>query len=240
MSELTREQIEETTRDLLSLFGVQNPRDIESRKRIIAIRKLALAALERGMEKNDSCPCAHTTPCRNNCTCVNPLSSAGCARCCSYGSDEQQQKNAERIAAALERGMEKNDSCPCAHTTPCRNNCTCVNPLSSAGCARCCSYGSDEQQQKNAERIAAALERGVWVSVSERLTDQTEVYITAFGNKGVWLSVFNIDKQRWFPCVAYDPTVTHWMPLPAAPVSYDELEFTTDQPISPATPQTDK
>jgi hypothetical protein len=34
--------------------------------------------------------------------------------------------------------------------------------------------------------------------------------------------VFNIDKQRWFPCVAYDPTVTHWMPLPAAPVSYDE------------------
>jgi hypothetical protein len=128
MSELTREQIEETTRDLLSLFGVQNPRDIESRKRIIAIRKLALAALERG----------------------------------------------------------------------------------------------------------------VWVSVSERLPDQTEVYITAFGNKGVWLSVFNIDKQRWFPCVAYDPTVTHWMPLPAAPVSYDELEFTTDQPISPATPQTDK
>jgi hypothetical protein len=184
MSELTREQIEETTRDLLSLFGVQNPRDIESRKRIIAIRKLALAALERGMEKNDSCPCAHTTPCRNNCTCVNPLSSAGCARCCSYGSDEQQQKNAERIAAALERG--------------------------------------------------------VWVPVSERLPDQTEVYITAFGNKGVWLSVFNIDKQRWFPCVAYDPTVTHWMPLPAAPVSYDELEFTTDQPISPATPQTDK
>jgi hypothetical protein len=87
MSELTREQIEETTRDLLSLFGVQNPRDIESRKRIIAIRKLALAALERG----------------------------------------------------------------------------------------------------------------VWVSVSERLPDQTEVYITAFGNKGVWLSVFNIDKQRWFP-----------------------------------------
>jgi hypothetical protein len=69
---------------------------------------------------------------------------------------------------------------------------------------------------------AAALERGVWVPVSERLPDQTEVYITAFGNKGVWLSVFNIDKQRWFPCVAYDPTVTHWMPLPAAPVSYDE------------------
>jgi hypothetical protein len=119
MSELTREQIEETTRDLLSLFGVQNPRDIESRKRIIAIRKLALAALERGVW---------------------------------VPRDELETLQLIADSAIKTRSRDVQD----------------------------------------------------WIQDMERVKDKADG----------WLS--------------------------AAPVSYDELEFTTDQPISPATPQTDK
>lgn len=56
--------------------------------------------------RNDSCPCAHTTPCHDRCTCVNPISSSGCRRCCSYGSDEQQRAAAERLAALEVRAQE--------------------------------------------------------------------------------------------------------------------------------------
>lgn len=45
--------------------------------------------------------------------------------------------------------------CPCLYTTPCKDNCTCVNWTSSAGCARCCTYGSLEQRTKSAERLAS-------------------------------------------------------------------------------------
>lgn len=47
--------------------------------------------------------------------------------------------------------------CPCLHTEPCRPSCTCVRPESSAGCLRCCSYGSAEQQADAARRIAFAV-----------------------------------------------------------------------------------
>lgn len=46
-------------------------------------------------------------------------------------------------------------SCPCVHTTPCHERCTCVTPLSSSGCWRCCSYGSPEQQRAKAEMLAS-------------------------------------------------------------------------------------
>ena len=45
-------------------------------------------------------------------------------------------------------------SCPCAYTTPCHERCTCINPLSSSGCRRCCMYGSVEQRTAMAERLA--------------------------------------------------------------------------------------
>lgn len=48
-----------------------------------------------------------------------------------------------------------NDSCPCAHTVPCHERCTCVNPTSSFGCQRCCSYGSKEQQHVAAEHLVS-------------------------------------------------------------------------------------
>lgn len=47
--------------------------------------------------------------------------------------------------------------CPCQHMTPCHPTCTCVVPVSSRGCQRCCTYGSPAQQRQQAERIAALL-----------------------------------------------------------------------------------
>jgi hypothetical protein len=46
-------------------------------------------------------------------------------------------------------------ACPCLHIEPCDPYCTCRNPYSSRGCARCCSYGSPEQQRAAAERLTA-------------------------------------------------------------------------------------
>jgi hypothetical protein len=47
------------------------------------------------------------------------------------------------------------NGCPCLHTTPCHPRCTCVQPYSSHGCARCCRYGSAEQRRERAEALAA-------------------------------------------------------------------------------------
>ncbi len=49
-------------------------------------------------------------------------------------------------------------SCPCRYTTPCHLRCTCVLPISSWGCLRCCSHGSHEQRVAKAERLAAAID----------------------------------------------------------------------------------
>jgi len=45
------------------------------------------------------------------------------------------------------------DACPCVYGDPCHENCTCVQPYSSRGCDRCCSYGSDEQRAAKAKRL---------------------------------------------------------------------------------------
>jgi len=57
-------------------------------------------------ELNRSCPCTYGNPCRENCTCVVPTSSMGCARCCSYGSREQRQQKAAFLIEMLELGIE--------------------------------------------------------------------------------------------------------------------------------------
>jgi hypothetical protein len=49
-------------------------------------------------------------------------------------------------------------ACPCLHTTPCHDRCTCVTPLSSSGCRRCCTYGSAEQRSARARRLAALID----------------------------------------------------------------------------------
>lgn len=56
-----------------------------------------------------------------------------------------------RIAAALTQPDDR--GCPCLYTTPCDPRCTCVDRYSSAGCRRCCRYGSLEQRQAQAAAL---------------------------------------------------------------------------------------
>ena len=57
-----------------------------------------------------ACPCLHTTPCHDRCTCVMPFSSSGCLRCCTYGSAEQQSAKARRLAALIDGGASSRDA----------------------------------------------------------------------------------------------------------------------------------
>lgn len=67
-------------------------------------RDVAKAICQRfGVRKNKACPCKHTEPCQDDCTCVNALSSKGCLRCCTYGNKEQQLKTAQRLVAFIDR-----------------------------------------------------------------------------------------------------------------------------------------
>ena len=45
-------------------------------------------------------------------------------------------------------------TCPCHYTTPCHEQCACVNEFSSSACRCCAGYGSLEQRKKTAERLA--------------------------------------------------------------------------------------
>jgi hypothetical protein len=99
-----------------------------------------------------------------------------CASCGKETSEEtpkaerQHHANCKLVAAlaAIDRYREPQSAavreerraCPCLHTTPCHPRCTCVSPVSSSGCRRCCSYGSPDQQRTMAEELVARLEPG--------------------------------------------------------------------------------
>ena len=55
-------------------------------------------------------------------------------------------------------------SCPCHWIEPCHKTCTCAMPWMSGGCRRCCTFGSDEQKRKRAQRIADYLDAEVKAS----------------------------------------------------------------------------
>ena len=59
------------------------------------------------LSNRSSCPCLHVTPCHERCTCVNPVSSSGCRRCCTYGSAEQRAAMAKRLADFIDRGWAR-------------------------------------------------------------------------------------------------------------------------------------
>ena len=54
-------------------------------------------------EKVKACPCLHTAPCSERCTCTNGGSSVGCQRCCTYGSPEQQAAKAEFLVSLFDK-----------------------------------------------------------------------------------------------------------------------------------------
>lgn len=64
----------------------------------------------------------------------------------------------ERVATYVDASLNALKACPCLHTSPCHPDCTCVDPFSSRGCARCCSYGSIEQQAVKADFLARVLD----------------------------------------------------------------------------------
>jgi len=69
----------------------------------LTVMRNEIEELERSIHQ--ACPCLHTTPCSENCTCVNGFSSHGCRRCCSYGSQEQ-QKNAAIYLVQQEKELQ--------------------------------------------------------------------------------------------------------------------------------------
>lgn len=77
--------------------------------------------------------------------------------CPGSGKSMAEQIAARKAEEAQASLQDPHGGCPCLHTTPCDPQCTCVHPYMSAGCRRCASYGSPEQQKAAAEHIAAAL-----------------------------------------------------------------------------------
>lgn len=125
--EALRRHVEDTERDLPEYVAttVRSPAPIDPRRREEIIRQkfrdatwsgsdlrqllehydvlldtLAAERAARLVAEHRGCPCLHTAPCDPRCTCVNPASSRGCRRCCSYGSPQQQAARAEHLVAA--------------------------------------------------------------------------------------------------------------------------------------------
>lgn len=63
----------------------------------------------KGCGRSETCPCAfpEIEPCMEDCSCADQFMSAGCARCCSYGSREQRLSNARRLVRILEKGLKR-------------------------------------------------------------------------------------------------------------------------------------
>ena len=59
-------------------------------------------------ERSLGCPCLYVEPCHRMCTCVTPVYSYGCDRCCRYGSLEQQTAMAAYLAEVIDtkRGLK--------------------------------------------------------------------------------------------------------------------------------------
>jgi hypothetical protein len=86
-----------------------------------AVRALLTArAVAPQEEERQGCPCLYTTPCQPECTCVSQASSAGCQRCCRYGSPEQQKAMAEHLAVAAPHYEEDNhhNALACPYCNP--------------------------------------------------------------------------------------------------------------------------
>jgi hypothetical protein len=67
-------------------------------------------------------------------------------------------RQAELLKTTLLEDAEDDRGCPCLLTTPCHSQCTCAHPGMSAGCRRCCRYGSVEQRKAMAEHLATILD----------------------------------------------------------------------------------
>lgn len=86
-------------------------------------------------------------------------------------------------------------ACPCLYTVPCHDRCTCVTPLSSSGCRRCCTYGSTEQRAAMAVTLAAFIDRG-WERRSEAKPTESERVLAATARSGFRRDELAIDHAH--------------------------------------------
>ena len=113
MTPPSRKTVEEAAKIIIPCFptAAGNYGPLLTRNQAVLIQRLseavalALDAARAEQRERDAqaCPCLHIAPCQLRCTCVDPFSSSGCRRCCTYGSKEQRRRAAEHIAAALRR-----------------------------------------------------------------------------------------------------------------------------------------
>lgn len=80
--------------------------------------------------------------------------------------------------------MEKN-GCPCLHTKPCGDSCTCANPVMSMGCRRCAKYGSKEQKKQAAEQLANIIDTGT-VFTDMELKYILDILLKDYDNIGIY------------------------------------------------------
>ena len=82
-------------------------------------------------------------------------SCSSCGRMDTVRSDEGEcLPNCVEAVAVRELLAELGQGCPCLYVEPCSYACSCASPGVSGGCERCCRYGSLEQRQAQAERLA--------------------------------------------------------------------------------------
>lgn len=62
------------------------------------IEKLYARTVALEKQQVNGCPCLYTSPCDQQCTCVEGYFSRGCERCARYGSEEQRKLRAEDLA----------------------------------------------------------------------------------------------------------------------------------------------
>lgn len=110
-------------------------------------------------------------------------------------------------------------ACPCLHTTPCHESCTCVSPLSSRGCSRCCTYGSPDQQRAAAERLAAKADA---LDDVDRIREQRD---EAMRQLGQWqLDLERVAGRAADSVVAYLKELVRLRPIAAAAIALHDAE----------------
>ena len=72
----------------------------------------------------------------------------------TFGKHSRPPGQVEDMQFLLDLLAEQRYGCPCLYVDPCSPACSCAHRGMSGGCERCCRYGSQEQRQAQAKRLA--------------------------------------------------------------------------------------
>lgn len=110
-------------------------------------------------EDRGGCPCLLAEPCSPNCTCASPVMSGGCRRCATYGSLQQRQAAAQRLA-----GLDATPSASGASSTVLMDALTTIKIQASG------FFGSKNRDLKAAGRVLLEIE----ITATRALLDSLE------------------------------------------------------------------